>query len=855
MNRAIVVMSKEGWFLRYLCGHVNRIVVLIVLLILFTSTTNAGRPVPSGMITFTKDLDTLSEELEIETRQGVDPLQLARYNALINYSDVLVVRNLNSVTSMEIADYFVQQREIPPINICNVTTSPNEVIDRSTFTDLMNQIIANMTAHGLLSAINIIVTTKGVPLKITDSLFTDRRASVDSELALINGIYDGYVANRWWFENPYFNSTSRHSFQKDQLYVVTRLTGYTVDDAKDLVDRATRSIGKKGRFVLDIDPRRDGSPGYKVGNDWMRVAYDILTSRGFEVFIDQNNTFVNNQSTLAGYTSWGSNDGNWYGPENTNTGFETDVNGDQIPDDWFKTDNPGFSEVIRSNLDPAGGSWAVRMTRTQVNSNYTAISQNFSLIPERRYVLMGSANLTNVSGDKGVHLQIKSFDSLGNPLGVQNGSVRSGTSGEYVGLGQVVYEPQVNATSLVVSAIFSRSNGTVFVDNVRLIEIKPHNTWVDGAVGETYVSTGGRSFTYPTGYGQSLVADLIKDGISGVKGYVYEPYLTAIAHPNILFERYTSGWALGESFFAASEIGTSWMDLILGDPKVAPYDSSFIPDLHVDNASFNVSNDIIMKGSSVLIEATVENKGNFPTINATTSVFLGHPGSGGIPIYNFTRTIDYQQSEYFNFTWVADGPSGERDLCVFADPNDEFFELDEQNNLVCRKIRLSDGIYLEKGWNLISVPFEPFNNNITDVLKSIDGEYDMVRFFDSNETTDSWKTYYSFKPIQSNDLSVIDRRMGFWIHVLNSTVLEVNGTHYRSTDIYLRAGWNLIGFPSLKDQKVGDVFLGVPLLQIEAFAKGSVPYLLERLDGSRFMTPGRGYWVEVASDFSVKVSG
>ncbi len=839
----------------HLCGRANRILVLVVLVLLFASTTNAGRTATSEKIMFSGNFDSLSNEAGIETRQGVDPLQLDRYNALINYSDVLVIRNLNSAISMDIADYFIQQRAIPPINVCNVTTSLNEVIDRNTFVDLMNQIISNMTTHGLLSKINIIVTTKGVPLKISDSLFTDRRASVDSELALINGIYDGNVANRWWFDNPYFNSTSRHSFQNDQLYVVTRLTGYTVDDAKELVDRATRSIGKKGRFVLDVDPRRDGSPGYKVGNDWMRVAYDILTSRGFEVFIDQNNTFVNNQSTLAGYTSWGSNDGNWYGPENTNTGFETDINGDSIPDDWFKTDNPGLSEVIRSSADPQGGSWAVRMTRSQINSNYTAISQNFSLIPERRYVLMGSANLTNVSGDNGVHLQIESYDPLGGLVSVQNGSVRTGTSGDYVGLGQIVYEPEMNATRLVVSAVFSKSNGTVFVDNVRLIEIKPHNTWVDGAVGETYVSTGGRSFTYGTRYGQSLVADLIKDGISGVKGYVYEPYLTAVAHPNILFERYTSGWALGESFFAASEIGTSWMDLILGDPKVAPYNLSFLPDLHVDNGSFSVSNDIIMKGSSVQIEATVENKGKFPTVNATTSLFLGLPGAGGVPINNFTRTIDYQQSEYLNFTWVADGLSGVHDLCIYADSNDEFYELDEQNNLVCKRIRLSDGIYLEEGWNLISVPLEPFDNNITEALRSIHGEYDMVRFFDPNGTADPWKAHYSFKPPAFNDLSSIDRRMGFWIHMLNSSVLEVNGTHYRSTDIYLSAGWNLIGFPSLKDQKIDEVFQGLPLLRIEAFANGSVPYLLERLDGGMFMAPGRGYWVEVAADCSVKISG
>jgi uncharacterized protein (TIGR03790 family) len=649
-------------------GHGNRVLILMVLFSLVFASGNSGM-ISTSEQSFSTERDAgSSDELE-ETRQNVDPIQLSRYNDLFDYSDVMVIRNLNSAISMDIADYFVQQRNIPPENICNVSISSNEVIDRNTFDNLMNQIIVNMTFHGLMTTINIIVTTKGVPLKITPVLFTENRASVDTELALINGIYDGNIGNRWWYANPYFNSTQRHSQQADQLYVVTRLTGYTAEDAKDLVDRATRSIGKRGRFVLDIDPRRDGSPGYKVGNDWMRIAYDILTSRGFEVFIDLNNTFVNNQSTLAGYSSWGSNDGNWYIPENLNTGFETDANGDDIPDDWYKIDNPGLSQVIRTSFEPASGLWAVMMNRTQANLNYTSLSQNVSIIPERRYVLMGSVNLTNVSSDKGVHLQMQSYHSNGTLLNTWNGSARTGTTANYAGLGQIVFEPQANASMLNVSAIFSQSSGVVYLDNLRLIEIKPHNTWVDGAVGETYVSTGGRSFRYPTGYGQSLVADLIKNGISGVKGYVYEPYLSAVAHPNILFERYTKGWALGESFFAASEIGTSWMDLILGDPKVAPYNSSFWPDLAVTQNNFTISSDEIIAGSNVSISVIIENRGNFPTVNATISFFVGIPGSGGVPFKNLTGTIDYQNWTRVNFTWEANGLLGNYDICVFVDPN------------------------------------------------------------------------------------------------------------------------------------------------------------------------------------------
>jgi uncharacterized protein (TIGR03790 family) len=96
----------------------------------------------------------------------------------------------------------------------------------------------------------------------------------------------------------------------------------------------------------------------------------------------------------------------------------------------------------------------------------------------------------------------------------------------------------------------------------------PHNTWADGAIAETYVSTSGRTFMAPASYGQSLVADLIAEGVSGVKGYVYEPYSSAMAIAYVLFDRYTSGYNLAESFSTASRY-SSWMDVIVGDPKTS----------------------------------------------------------------------------------------------------------------------------------------------------------------------------------------------------------------------------------------------------------------------------------------------
>ncbi|HSI71672.1 MAG TPA: TIGR03790 family protein [Fimbriimonas sp.] len=90
-----------------------------------------------------------------------------------------------------------------------------------------------------------------------------------------------------------------------------------------------------------------------------------------------------------------------------------------------------------------------------------------------------------------------------------------------------------------------------------------------GALAETAVSTSARTFLPTTG-GQSLIADLVAGNVTGVKGYCDEPLLQAVASPTILFDRYTRGWTLAESFYAASRF-VGWEDIVVGDPICRPY--------------------------------------------------------------------------------------------------------------------------------------------------------------------------------------------------------------------------------------------------------------------------------------------
>src|SRR5262249_27700279 len=91
-------------------------------------------------------------------------------------------------------------------------------------------------------------------------------------------------------------------------------------------------------------------------------------------------------------------------------------------------------------------------------------------------------------------------------------------------------------------------------------------TFVNGAVTSDYVSTSAR--TYIDGnqlYGQSLEADLIRLGVCGTNGHVYEPYLDAVAFPQFLFPHYLQGEQAGLAYYQAVPY-LSWMNVVVCDP-------------------------------------------------------------------------------------------------------------------------------------------------------------------------------------------------------------------------------------------------------------------------------------------------
>ena len=105
--------------------------------------------------------------------------------------------------------------------------------------------------------------------------------------------------------------------------------------------------------------------------------------------------------------------------------------------------------------------------------------------------------------------------------------------------------------------------------------------WLPGAIATEYVSTDGRTFarppdswafgiwkdkaTYFAGSPQSLSADYIEEGATGVSGHVYEPYLHFTPRPDYLLPAYLNGRNLAESYYLSIP-ALSWQNIVIGDP-------------------------------------------------------------------------------------------------------------------------------------------------------------------------------------------------------------------------------------------------------------------------------------------------
>jgi uncharacterized protein (TIGR03790 family) len=230
-------------------------------------------------------------------------------------ANVLVVSNRASAASETVARYYVERRGIAQTNVCTIMTAVTESIARPAYdSQIEGPIWQCIAAARAQDRILYIVLTKDVPLRIsgTGGRTGGTSASVDSELTLLYRRRSGQtVPVPGSVPNPYFAGTTPianiqpFSHRVHDIYLVTRLDGYTVQDAIGLIDKAA-AAAPRGRFILDergalVDPG---------GDRWLRAAAERLRGQGLDdrVTLDESRQVLTKQADVLGYYSWGSND-------------------------------------------------------------------------------------------------------------------------------------------------------------------------------------------------------------------------------------------------------------------------------------------------------------------------------------------------------------------------------------------------------------------------------------------------------------------------------------------------------------------------------------------------------------------
>src|SRR5262249_878352 len=241
----------------------------------------------------------------------VAPLVSPTTGHAITADEVLIVVNDRSAISQQIGERYQAVRSVPPNQIVRIHTEPVEEIERSTFgAEIAQPIAAHLLNHRLQDRILAIVLTKGVPLKIRGTEGRQgTQASVDSELTLLYRVLvQGAADAEGRVANPYFRPGLPAPFTRatSDIYLVTRLDGYTLEDVLELIERAGRPV-KRGRGILQGESADFGS-GSVPGNTWLKEASRRLENSGLQVVLTGSGGGANGEKEVIGYAGWGSND-------------------------------------------------------------------------------------------------------------------------------------------------------------------------------------------------------------------------------------------------------------------------------------------------------------------------------------------------------------------------------------------------------------------------------------------------------------------------------------------------------------------------------------------------------------------
>ncbi len=242
-------------------------------------------------------------------------LALASAASAQSGANVLLVANANSPDSIRIAEAYARARAVPQDQLLRIKVdAAADEVERDAYDrDIQAPISDWLTRNFAQDRILYIVLTKGVPLRVKGTTGRDGTiSSVDSELAVlyrrltgVTALVPGPLPNPYYLADAAVAQAKLFTHADYDIYLVTRLGGFTADDAIALIDRASRA-SPEGKIVLD-QKAGFSDPG---GDQWLKAAADWMIGSGFgdRLVFDQTTRVVTGERNVLGYYSWGSND-------------------------------------------------------------------------------------------------------------------------------------------------------------------------------------------------------------------------------------------------------------------------------------------------------------------------------------------------------------------------------------------------------------------------------------------------------------------------------------------------------------------------------------------------------------------
>jgi hypothetical protein len=157
-------------------------------------------------------------------------------------------------------------------------------------------------------------------------------------------------------------------------------------------------------------------------------------------------------------------------------------------------------------------------------------------------------------------------------------------------------------------------------------------------------------------------------------------------------------------------------------------------------------------------------------------------------------------------------------------------------------------IHLEPGYNLISIPYIQSNEDLGSILLSISGDYDTIEWYNISDQQDPWKTNNTLRPAVLDDLHTLNHGIGFWINITNSQGANLIPAGIKpsvSSQILLKPGWNLVGYPSLSNKNrtnaLGNINFGTDVDSIWTYDASTGKW--KEISDTDYFELGRGYWI------------